>query len=478
MRKLGLASLLPALVAGSLAACGGATDNDDPANTTSGGTSPGGTSPGGTSPGGTSPGGSGGSAGTPVTIETPGEPQELVCVAETVSLTSGLNPTVQTDFLGLYMSTAQGPGALAAVGLYEAEGTLCSGASDLPACEAEAAAIDTEQVGIHPDYWGPHYVFVYTKGDEVGFIYDSAALVSFLGTIDTPNEAAAVLWSIGRAVGCGSINEDETGYFARGSWQVSDCPFTDQELLLHVARDGSTEQTEVGERVVTSQGCAGRRPTCLVAAEPSRARSALGRYFAGLAHLESAAVVAFAILERELGERAAPPELLEAARKAMGDEVRHAEIMGRLAQRFSARPAPVELKKRAKRSLLEIALENAIEGCVRETYGALQAHYQATAADDPEVRSAWASIAPEETEHAELSHALHRWLMPQLSEDERRQVEQAVREALATLRSELATEQDPELVAGAGVPDADQAMRLLQALEQALFSTVLERSAA
>jgi hypothetical protein len=447
MRKLGLASLLPALVAGSMVACGGATEDDGP-------------------------------NGKPGVVEPPGEPRELTCAAETVSLTKGLNPTVETDFLGLYASTAQGPGALAAVGLVEADGTLCERATDREACEAEAAAIDAEQVGIHPDYWGAHYVFVYTSGDSVGFIYDGAALVDFLGTIDTPNEAAAVLWSIGRTVGCGSINEDETGYYALGTWQVSDCPFTDQELLLHVASDGSTMQTEVGERVVTSQGCAGRRPTCLVAAEPSRARSALGRYFAGLAHLESAAVVAFAILERELGEHAAPPELVAAARKALGDEVRHAEIIGRLAQRFSARPAAVELKKREKRSLLEIAIENAIEGCVRETYGALQAHYQATAADDPEVRSAWASIAPDETEHAELSHALHRWLMSRLSEAERREVSEAMREALGALRSELIVEQDPELVAGAGVPDAAQASRLLQALEQTLFSTLLERSAA
>ncbi len=437
MRKLGLATLLPALVAGTLPACGGEADDGD-----------------------TQP------------IETPGEPRAVICKAESVSMTSGLQPSVATDFIGLYTTTG-------VVTLVESDGTLCAGASDPKACEAAAAAIDPERPGISPYYWGPRYVFVYTSGDTVGIIYDAAELRAFLGTIDTPNEAAVVLWSIHRPLACGEmINEDEAGYYARGTWQVSDCPFTDQELLLQVARDGSTEQTAVGEPVVTSQGCAGRRPTCLVAAPPSSARLALGRYFAGLAHLESAAVVAFAILERELSEQRAPLDLVEAARKALGDEVRHADVMARLARRFEATPAPVELKRRQRRSLLEIALENATEGCVRETYGALQAHYQATVADDPEVRGAWAIVAPEETEHAELSHALHRWLMPQLSEEERAQVEGAMRETLRALERELSVEPEAELVAAAGVPDAAQARRLYEALEKELFSTLLERSAA
>ncbi len=442
MRKLGLASLLPALVASSLTACGGAADDDG-------------------------------------ALETPGQPQPLLCSADgAVSLTQGLQPSVEADFIGLYRGTVQGPTTLGTVELVESVGTLCAGASDVPTCESAAAAIDGQQPGINPYFWGPHYVFVYTSGDTVGVIDDANELLAFLGTIDTPNEAALVLWTINRQVGCSTINQDESDFYARGTWQVSDCPFTNQELLLHVAPDGTTEQTAVGKPVVTSTACAGRRPTCLVPAPPSSADSALGRYFAGLAHLESAAVVAFAILERELGEHGAPPALVEAARRAMSDEVRHADIMGRLAQRFAAKPTPVELKKRSKRSLLEIALENASEGCVRETYGALQAHYQATVADDPELRGAWAIIAPEETEHAELSHALHRWLMPKLSEDERRQVDSAVRETLRALEAELAVESDAELVSSAGVPDAAHARRLYEALEKELFSKLLERSAA
>ena len=94
------------------------------------------------------------------------------------------------------------------------------------------------------------------------------------------------------------------------------------------------------------------------------------------------------------------------------------------------------------------------------------------------VRSAWAIIAPEETEHAELSHALHRWLMSQLSEGDRRKVDATLRETLQALEAELALEPDAELVSGAGVPDAAQARRLYEGLEQALFSTLLEQSAA
>ena len=50
-----------------------------------------------------------------------------------------------------------------------------------------------------------------------------------------------------------------------------------------------------------------------------------------------------------------------------------------------------------------IALENATEGCVRETYGALVAHRQANIATDRSIRCMMQTIATDETNHAGLA---------------------------------------------------------------------------
>jgi hypothetical protein len=44
--------------------------------------------------------------------------------------------------------------------------------------------------------------------------------------------------------------------------------------------------------------------------------------------------------------------------------------MGALARRVGARPRAVQVVRGALRSIEAIALDNAVEGCVRETYGA------------------------------------------------------------------------------------------------------------
>jgi hypothetical protein len=62
------------------------------------------------------------------------------------------------------------------------------------------------------------------------------------------------------------------------------------------------------------------------------------------------------------------------------------------------------------RSLEELAVENAVEGCVRETYGALTAIWQARTAKDPSVAAAVRRIARDETRHAALSWANQRSL--------------------------------------------------------------------
>jgi hypothetical protein len=158
----------------------------------------------------------------------------------------------------------------------------------------------------------------------------------------------------------------------------------------------------------------GRRPAGLV--EPRRldAHDAIGRWLAHAAWLEAASIPAFIYLARELDLHGAPRALSRAALAATRDEVRHARIMRQLAARFGATPPTVDVALPAERSLEEMAIENAIEGCVRETWGAVVARWQAHRAGDPELRAAFRSIADDEARHAALAWAVDSWVRTRL----------------------------------------------------------------
>src|SRR5207244_884717 len=121
-------------------------------------------------------------------------------------------------------------------------------------------------------------------------------------------------------------------------------------------------------------GGTGRRPAGLVAPSRSgRGGDEVGAYWARAAHLEAASVHAFRTLAADLHAYGAPRRLVEAASRAAGDEVRHARACATLARRHGSSPVPVVVRSPPSRSLVEIAEENAVEGCVRETWGALVA---------------------------------------------------------------------------------------------------------
>src|SRR5690606_36868087 len=113
----------------------------------------------------------------------------------------------------------------------------------------------------------------------------------------------------------------------------------------------------------------------------------------------------------------------------------------------------------------EIARENAVEGCVGETYGALVGAVQAACAKEQALREAMRSIARDEARHAALSHAVHAWAIAQLGAAARERIQEAQREAIAALRDEAAVEPDVTLCREAGQPDAATARMLIAALE-------------
>jgi hypothetical protein len=212
----------------------------------------------------------------------------------------------------------------------------------------------------------------------------------------------------------------------------------------------------------------GRRPAGLAAPAPAPG-CATGQFFAEAARLEAASVHAFRVLGRELAAHGAPARLVAAARRAQGDEIRHARLTRALARAHHARPAPVRVAATAPRSLEDIAVENAVEGCVRETFAALLATWQARAAADPEVRRVMAAIAPDEIRHAELAWAVDAWAGRRLDAAARERVAAARRQAVAELNAEMARPVAAELVRRVGLPEPARAAQLLSAAADRLW---------
>jgi hypothetical protein len=217
----------------------------------------------------------------------------------------------------------------------------------------------------------------------------------------------------------------------------------------------------------------GRRPEGL---SPPRATRTLrrarpvGRYFAQAAHLEAASVHAFERLARELAAHRAPRALKDAARRAARDEVRHARVMTALAEREGAGVPAVRVAARDVRRLEAIAIENVVEGCVRETFGAAVAVVQAARAGDAAVRDVMRGIARDETRHAELSWALAGWLEARLDAAARARVQAAKRRAVRALVRSAGHAPDGELASAVGLPSACEARRIARALAATLWA--------
>lgn len=232
--------------------------------------------------------------------------------------------------------------------------------------------------------------------------------------------------------------------------------------------DGSTLHCSYREHFCeTNASCEptiyGRTPSGLLARR-SLASSALARWLADGAHLEAASVPAFEDLVAELEAFGAPEDLVRAARRGASDERRHARALGHLAHRLGAPIAPVARTETGLRDPEAVAIDDAIEGCAREAYGAIGAAFQAQHARSHAVRHAYRAIARDEARHALLSYHVNDWLEARLSRAARRRVEEARERSVAVLAASLEQETDATLRDVLGLPDATRAMELLAAL--------------
>jgi len=229
-----------------------------------------------------------------------------------------------------------------------------------------------------------------------------------------------------------------------------------------------------GSILTCGPGCIGRLrrdardafETCAPLAESA------ADFLARAATLEAAAIDAFRALARDLDAHGAS-HLAKRARRAARDEVRHARVTARLAKKHGAPDrrrcrSTGTIADRAPRALLAIAIENAEEGCVRETFGAAIATWQAERARDPDVRAAMRAIAREECEHAELGWAIADWARERLTPRDRARVEASRRGALAAMRRDLGNALDDASREALGLPDRAQAERLFDAVMSAV----------
>jgi hypothetical protein len=239
--------------------------------------------------------------------------------------------------------------------------------------------------------------------------------------------------------------------------------------FLEVSAQGDVVEQRNEVAQFGDPNCAiGRRPLGLTSRGDTGCDDVLGRHFASAAHLEAASVDAFERLRLELALHGAPPELKGAAVLAALEEVQHAHATTQLAHRYGAEVVTPQVPSLPVRALFEVALDNAVEGCVRETYGALVAHHQAACATDIETRLLMERIAEDETRHAELSWAIAAWAEPKLTAPEREALRRAQQVAVETLRRELAAPVAPALVVTAGMPDAASALAMLDSMLEGL----------
>ena len=156
-----------------------------------------------------------------------------------------------------------------------------------------------------------------------------------------------------------------------------------------------------------------------------------GGYFANLAQEEATAVFAFGELLEHLQRWQAPESLQDWCRKIIREERTHALMMSGLAHRNGQGSAVIQFPSVNQVSMKEMAIHNALTGCIGETWSAVLLRYQSEHA--PKYNGVFKRIAKDETSHAEFSWVLHEWLMSQLTQDEQTEVLEAMREMLSRL---------------------------------------------
>lgn len=234
----------------------------------------------------------------------------------------------------------------------------------------------------------------------------------------------------------------------------------------------NTAGSSTGSVIVYCASCAvGRKPADLIDGDelPCADEDPIGTALAEMARVEAASVHAFRRLEQSLAGLGAAPELRARARRAARDEIAHARSAARLAKKRGAKPRPVRLAPAAAPSTFELALENAVEGCVHETLGVAYLEHQRLHASDPELRAHAAAIYDDELDHAALSWDLVAFFDRHLDDTERAELRRAANRALDNVVDEIG-KIDSRVRTTLGLPEPAVVSRVVGTLRETLFA--------
>ncbi|MCH2109009.1 MAG: hypothetical protein MK135_06750, partial [Polyangiaceae bacterium] len=338
--------------------------------------------------------GAGGGVGSGGTDHSPtgGTTNELeaTCYSEESgwsSMVAGLNTEPQSDFVALLGRRSESDRATTGKSHYfiQESGVPCENATDENTCLAQMEEILEDANELYFD--GPEPKYVVTNADGVAVHEGADAVRNLMGVIDTPNEAIVVGRSLAQ---CDEVRALEDGY----SISILVCnPETFTEETFQILVSSSGEVTNTAPSSHWEGGCVvvGRLTDNVELDEDfdrlaCRKNQSLAEYLSETAQFEAAAIAAFLRLGRELALHQAPTELVMAARKAAVEELGHATLMQAHARAHGGNPASATMHPTPCRSLFEIALENAREGCVNELFSAACVQVQARKAGDPTLR--------------------------------------------------------------------------------------------
>lgn len=402
--------------------------------------------------------------------------------AESPNLTS-VRAACAVDAILAYRVEGQGRRAAAPFRGTEVarSGEPCAAATDKAACEDRLQNIAFPDAGFS-DGGGSRSFLVVSRGGSLELVANRAELIGLIGPADSKHDAAALLWLGGWRGVCAKLQPQGGAFVVPREEAGVLCPpqmrgpVTGAELLpsppqgydepgdyrLQIDRQGKLKVTFLGPGKSAGPGegrvSCGRRPTGMALHGGCGGGTEVGAYLAECAELEAAAVVAFELLAAELTAHDAPPSLVERCHAAAEDERRHTLLMSAAARRYGAEPVMPAPLRRPLPSLRELAQENSVEGCVRETWGALSAALQARTAGDPDLAILYESIAPDELAHAQLSWDIHYWLATRLGDPS------FLEDVMVAARAELlAAQADPAIAVAqlAGAPGRVAARRLI-----------------
>lgn len=297
----------------------------------------------------------------------------------------------------------------------------------------------------------------------------------------TTGEATYVVRSNGRTChdACATLAGANS---AEGPWRVSDVMECVEAAEVQTPTSGSETSEDQSPVALTTpvavcrmrthyMGGIGRRPEGLVVGDALGTQEA-GAFFARMEQLERAAVLAFTRTERELRLHGAPGHFVRDVIRARREEERHVRIAARWRERLGGERASIISPRGAPRDLEALARENAAEGCVHETWGAVLAAAQARAVAERAARRLDAThvlgalardlegIATDEASHAALSHRLDAWARRALSRQARARLDVARARAIEEARASVEDAYDDDALAAIGWPDRRARERL------------------